>query len=81
MAKLEDLYTGIFIAIFIVAMYIFIYYHYCDIDKSSLLKTTYSGVIRGFLMGIILGGLDGAIATSITLGTINPIVYYMENIG
>jgi len=80
MAKLNDLYTGIFITIFIVALYTFIHYHCYEMDKSPLIKTAYSGAIRGFLMGIILGGMDGAIATSITLGTINPIVYYVENI-
>jgi hypothetical protein len=45
----------------------------------GIVKSCLSGLLRGFLMGILLNGLEGAIVTSIALGTINPIMTTIEH--
>jgi hypothetical protein len=44
----------------------------------KLVKSVITGIIRGALMGLILNGVEGAIASALVLGTINPIITYVE---
>jgi hypothetical protein len=77
MAKLEDLEIGIFIVMLIVVIVIFVHHrdkkNFVDITKSCIL-----GLLRGFLTGLLLSGLEGAIVTSITLGLVNVLITVLE---
>lgn len=45
----------------------------------GIVKSCISGIFRGFLMGMLLNGWEGAITSAIVLGTINPIVTGIEH--
>lgn len=45
----------------------------------GVVKSCISGMFRGFLMGMLLNGLEGAITSAVVLGTINPIVTGIEH--
>lgn len=45
----------------------------------GIIKSCVSGLFRGFLMGMLLTGMKGAITSAIVLGTINPIVTGIEH--
>lgn len=58
-----------------------------ELDKRSgqpprfkgIVKSCISGLFRGFLMGMMLTGFEGAITSALVLGTINPIVTGIEH--
>lgn len=41
-------------------------------------KSVFNGVVRGFLMGLVLSNLEGGIVMSLMLGLINPVILYAE---
>lgn len=112
MASIKDLYTGTFVVLFLLAIYILIYYYkkeeelIADINgdgsiglselshhikkelehKSNqpprfwmIVKSCMTGLLRGFLMGVMLNGLEGAVVTSLSLGIINPIMTSIDH--
>lgn len=44
----------------------------------GLAKSATSGIIRGFLMGLLINGFEGAVLGAFVLGTINPIISSVE---
>lgn len=48
------------------------------LDLRAMLRSSATGAIRGFLMGLVLGSFEGACVTAITLGLINPILARLE---
>ncbi len=46
----------------------------------DLVRTFIMGGFRGFLMGFILNGLDGAAMMAVVLGSVNVLMYEVENI-
>jgi hypothetical protein len=111
MASLKDLYTGTFIIMFLLVIYVFVHYykkeedeiedldhdgkigtseiiHHIkkELDKSSqqpkfwmIVKSCLTGLLRGFLMGMLLNGVEAAVVTSISLGIINPIMLSIDH--
>jgi len=111
MSALKDLYTGTFIVMFLLVIYIFIHYykkeeeeivdlnhdgqigtseivHHIkkELDKSNhppkfwmIVKSCLTGLLRGFLMGMLLNGVEGAVVTGISLGIINPIMLSIDH--
>lgn len=47
-------------------------------DWNSVKKQILGGIMRGFLMGVILSDLDGGLALAFVLGTVNPLIHTME---
>lgn len=45
----------------------------------GLVKSATSGIIRGFLMGLLINGFEGAVLGAFVLGTINPIISGIEH--
>jgi hypothetical protein len=43
-----------------------------------MMKHCMLGIFRGFLMGLLIGGFEGAVVTAITLGMINSIMSPIE---
>jgi hypothetical protein len=49
-------------------------------DLNTFLKSTKSGVLRGCLMGLVTGGVGGAMVYGTVLGIINPCITGIEHI-
>lgn len=111
MSALKDLYTGTFVVMFLVVIFIFVHYfkkeeEYIEdlnhdgkietseiiqhikkeLDKSGqppkfwmIVKSCLTGLLRGFLMGMLLSGMEGAVVTGISLGIINPIMLSIDH--
>ena len=112
MATLKDLYTGTFLVLFLLAIYIFVHYYQKEEDeiadlnndgvlspseisyhikkdlsnKSSqpprfwaIVKSCLTGLLRGFLMGLLLSGVEGGVVTALSLGIINPIMTSIDH--
>jgi hypothetical protein len=48
--------------------------HFMKVTKSCI-----SGIMRGFLMGLLIGGVEGAVVSSVSLGLVNPIMLVLEH--
>lgn len=48
------------------------------ITGRDVYKSVFNGVVRGFLMGMVLSNLEGGVAMSLMLGLINPVILYAE---
>jgi hypothetical protein len=48
------------------------------INESEVYKSIFNGVVRGFLMGLVLSDLEGGIVMAMMLGLINPVILYAE---
>lgn len=47
-------------------------------EFKGLVKSCFSGFLRGLMMGILVNGYEGAITTGIVLAVINPIMTGIE---
>ena len=61
--------------------------HMMDLEKSKsgiksrdLSVTIAKGIIRGALMGIILGDFEGGVILALTLSAVNPFIHAVEKI-
>lgn len=45
----------------------------------GIVKSCLTGLLRGFLMGLLLNGIEGATVTAISLGVINPIMVSIDH--
>ena len=45
----------------------------------GLVKSSLLGILRGYLMGLLIGGVEAATVTAITLGIVNPILASIEH--
>jgi len=45
-----------------------------NISSTDIAKSIISGVIRGFIMGLILNSFEGGVVLGLILGTVNPII-------
>lgn len=50
------------------------------IETQTLVRNIFSGVIRGFIMGLLLADLEGGFALALVLGIVNPIVANVEKV-
>jgi len=48
-------------------------------STKKIIKSIFTGAIRGALMGLLLNGVEGAITSALVLGTINPIITAIEH--
>jgi hypothetical protein len=48
------------------------------ITVNSIIKSALSGGFRGFLMGLLVNGIEGAITFGTVLAIINPVVASVE---
>ncbi len=49
------------------------------LNLTGLVKSASAGAIRGFLMGLLLNGVNGAITYATVLAVINPIITSIEH--
>jgi hypothetical protein len=50
------------------------------IETQALISNIFGGVIRGFIMGLLLADLEGGFALALVLGIVNPIVANIEKV-
>ena len=50
------------------------------LKRTELIKSSFSGIIRGFIMGFILCDFEGGIVLGLILAVVNPMMTGTENI-
>lgn len=84
MKQFQDL--NLYVILFLIIILSIIHYCYCtehDTDeycsRKKIIKSVISGIIRGFLMGLIILNAEFAMVSALVLGIINPIVTLIEH--
>lgn len=49
-----------------------------QITGTEVYRSIFNGVVRGFLMGLVLSNLEGGVVMAMMLGLINPVILYAE---
>lgn len=76
-------FSDISIGFLIFALILLIYIYYDKKNENSrndLLKSSFTGLIRGFFTGFILGGIEPGLVVGLTTSIINPIIHHIDKL-